>query len=102
MHLLHRPVHRGMLRRGMSQRIYTKRDSEVERALETARRAGLVSAGASGSERLRALALYADARLTEEADLQERIRAYDELAEDRERSEVIRASVLAGVEAGIL
>ena len=86
----------------MKPRVYTLRDPDVDRALELASEVGLVPSEASLSQRLRALTLYAEERLTAEADLQRRIAAYDELAADQERSVAVEASVLAAVDDGIL
>lgn len=83
-------------------RVYTALDSELADALELAVAAGLVEAGASRSERLHALAVFAKERLVEQRDLSERIAAYDEIAADEERAAAIEASVLAAVEDGLL
>jgi hypothetical protein len=83
-------------------RVYTALDSQVSEALELAVEGGLVELGASRSERLHALAVYAKDQLLQEKDLVERIAAYDEIAGDEERSAIIEASVLAAVEDGLL
>jgi hypothetical protein len=84
------------------ERVYTALDSQVSEALEMAVEGGLVELGASRSQRLHALAVYAKEQLVEEKDLAERIAAYDEIAGDEERSAIIDASVLAAVEDGLL
>lgn len=83
-------------------RVYTALDAQVIEALDVAAESGLVEPGASRSERLRALAVYAKDRLREQRDLDERIAAYDEIAGDQERAAAIEASVLAAVEDGLL
>ena len=83
-------------------RIYTPVDNDLGRALETAVAAGLVEEGASPAKRLRALALYADRRLVEDREREEKLEAYRGLAEDEERLSAIRGSVLAAAEDGIL
>lgn len=83
-------------------RVYTALDSDLVEALELAVEAGLVEAGASRSERLHALAVFAKERLAERRDLSERIAAYDEIAADEERAAAIEESVLAAVEDGLL
>jgi len=86
----------------MATRIYTALDDTLGRALDTAVDAGLVSEGASRAERLRALALYADRRLQDDREREEKLAAYRELAQDEERLAAIRGSVLAAVDDGIL
>jgi len=86
----------------MATRIYTALDDTLGRALDTAVDAGLVNEGASRSERLRALALYADRRLQDDREREEKLAAYRELAQDEERLAAIRGSVLAAVDDGIL
>lgn len=86
----------------IATRVYTQFDADLGRALETAVEAGLVAASASRSERLRALALYADQRLNDDREREEKLAAYRELAEDEERLAAIRGSVLAAVDDGIL
>ncbi|HVE69634.1 MAG TPA: hypothetical protein VNB64_13750 [Solirubrobacteraceae bacterium] len=83
-------------------RVYTSLDPELADALELAVEGGLVEAGASRSERLHALAVFAKEQLVEQSDLSERTAAYDEIVGDEERAAVIDASVLAAVEKGIL
>ena len=83
-------------------RIYTSLDSQVSEALELAGEIGLVEAGASRSERLHALTVYAKEQLLEERDMAERLAAYEEVARDEERGAIIRASNLAAVEDGLL
>jgi hypothetical protein len=83
-------------------RIYTASDDQIERALDAAVEQGLTDSTASRSARLRALALYAGDRLTEEHEREERRAAYKRLAEDEERLVAIRESVLVAAEDGIL
>lgn len=88
--------------RAEKARVYTTLDDEMGRALRTANTAGLVSEHASRSERLRALALYADRRLTEEKEREGKLAAYRALAEDEERLSVIDAATRVAVEHGLL
>lgn len=83
-------------------RIYTAHDERVEHALTIAVDQGLVAKEAPRSTQLRALVLYADERLTEQRERDERVVAYRELAKDEERLAAIEGSVLAAVEDGIL
>ena len=83
-------------------RIYTKRDGRVEHALATATAVGLVDADASSAQKLHALVVYADERLTAEAERDEKLVAYRELAEDDERLEAIRAGSRLAAEHGLL
>ena len=83
-------------------RIYTPSDDQIEDALAVAVERGLIDATASRSAQLRALVLYAGDRLTEEQEREERRAAYEQLAEDEDRLDAIRASVLAAAEDGIL
>lgn len=86
----------------MATRIYTALDDTLAHALDTAVGAGLVEKGASRSERLRALALYAERRLHDDREREEKLAGYRELAQDEERVAAIRGSVLAAVDDGIL
>ena len=70
----------------MPARIYTPLDDGLVQALATAVDAGLVGEDAPRSERLRALALYADRRLREDRAREDKLEAYRELAEDEELS----------------
>ncbi len=83
-------------------RIYTPSDDQIEHALAVAVERGLIDATASRSAQLRALVLYAGDRLTEEQEREERRAAYEQIAEDEDRLDAIRASVLAAAEDGIL
>ncbi len=83
-------------------RAYTPVDDRLAHALECAADFRLVPEGASRSERLRSLALYACERLEADAAFEQQVAAYRELAADPERSAAIKASVLQAVEDGIL
>jgi hypothetical protein len=83
-------------------RIYTKRDGRIEHALATATAVGLVDANASSAQKLHALVVYADERLTAEAEREEKLAAYRELAEDDERLQAIRAGSRLAAEHGLV
>jgi hypothetical protein len=63
---------------------------------------GMAPPKASQAEKLNSVIEFAEARLSDEVSLKERIRAYDEIARDTERSEAIRASVLDGARHGLI
>lgn len=84
------------------KRIYTTQDDSVSHALEMAVSVGLVSSGASQAEKLRMVVHFADEHLTEQADVAERIMAYQRIAKDEDRSQGIWDSMLDAVEDGIL
>jgi hypothetical protein len=102
--VMHPHVHRDTLRRmaNAAARIYTTRDKRVEHALAAATAAGLVDANASSAQKLHALVVYADERLTAEAERAEKLTAYRDLAEDDERLEAIRAGSRLAAEHGLL
>lgn len=86
----------------MTSRVYTPLDQRLEEALIRAARSGLVPSGASRSQQLRALALYADEHLRDDQEREEKLAAYRELAADADRAVAIRASVRAAAADGIL
>jgi hypothetical protein len=83
-------------------RIYTTRDKRIEHALATATAVGLVDANASSAQKLHALVVYADERLRAEAEREEKLAAYRELAQDDERLEAIHAGSRLAAEHGLL
>jgi hypothetical protein len=87
----------------MSQdRLYTRRDDTVERALNHARQYGLVAEKSSNAETLHALVAFADERLVAEREREDKLEAYRELARDEERREAIYAANQLAIEDGIL
>ncbi|MBA3332150.1 MAG: hypothetical protein H0T39_14990 [Actinobacteria bacterium] len=86
----------------MSSRVYTPLDDVVAEALDRAPRTQLVSASASRAQKLHALVVYANDRLRETEEREEKLTAYRELSEDTVRSAAIRDSVLAAAADGIL
>lgn len=84
------------------QRVYASKTETVDRAMEMVVELGFTSPGASQAEKLSSVIAFAESRLSDEVSLNERIRAYDEIARDTERSEAIRASVLDGARHGLI
>ena len=85
--VLHQLVHLDMLlamakSSAPPARIYTTRDTRIEHALATAAAAGLIDADASSAQKLHALVVYADEQLTAEAEREEKLAAYRELAKE--------------------
>ena len=85
-----------------ARRIYAKRTGLVEEAVERAPEALGVAVGASEQIRSTAWIEYGYTRWLEDQRYEEKIRAYQELAEDRERLEIIKRSTREAVEAGLL
>lgn len=84
------------------QRVYASKTETVERAMEMVVELGLTAPRASQAEKLSSVITFAESKLSDEVSLKERIRAYDEIARDTERSEAIRASVLDGARHGLI
>lgn len=97
-----RMMHRAMLRLMATARIYTALDDVVDEALSRATEAGLVAESSSKSATLHALVEYANDRLREEHEREEKLAAYKELAADTERSAAIREANLAAAAGGVL
>ncbi len=84
-----------------ARRIYAKRTGLVEEAVERAPEALGVAAGASEQIRSTAWIEYGYTRWLEDQRYEEKIRAYQELAEERERLEIIDRAAQEAVKAGI-
>lgn len=82
-------------------RIYANRTGLVEEALEHAPEALELENAAPVARRSTAWIEYGYKRWLEDQAYEEKIRAYQELAEDRERLEIIKRSSREAVEAGI-
>lgn len=82
-------------------RIYANRTDLVEEALEHAPEALELEDAAPVARRSTAWIEYGYRRWLEDQAYEKKIRAYQELAEDRERLEIIKRSSREAVEAGI-
>jgi len=83
-------------------RVYANLTDLVEEALEHAPEALELEDAAPQARRSTAWIEYGYKRWLEDQAYEEKIRAYQELAEDRERLEIIKRSSREAVEAGIL
>lgn len=86
----------------MANRIYTQETDVVREALALAPGLTGVSADASASQRMQALAGFVVEWAHEEATRAAKLRAYEAMAADEERSERIRRNTRARVAAGLL
>jgi hypothetical protein len=82
--------------------VYISNSPAVGRAVEMAVGLEIAPPKASQAEKLNLVIEFAEAKLSDEVSLKERIRAYDEIARDTERSEAIRASVLDSARHGLI
>lgn len=86
----------------MPSRVYAPLTPVVEEALEHAPEALDLDDDASAARRSAAWIEYGYRRWREDKDREARILAYQELAEDRERLDIIRRSSREAVAAGLL
>lgn len=85
-----------------TRRVYTPRDTHIDRALDHVVEFELAPAGASDADKIRKLVLWADEKLVAEHERERKLAAYRALAEDEERRESIRQASFAALENGIL
>ena len=86
----------------MARRIYTQDTEVVREALALAPRLTGVPENASASQRMQALAGLVVERAHADETHGAKLRAYDAMAQDPERSERIRRNARARIDAGLL
>lgn len=82
-------------------RVYTELTAELEEALGAAAEAGLTDKR-SAADRLQKWVLYGYQRWRQDQLREAKLAAYEEIADDRERSAQIRAAAHRSAEAGLI